>query len=130
MTAGRTHLAEDARARPSTPKTAVLVKLGRFALASLLTLPGTDGTTVLEGPTVRPGRLGTLNVREVRNMAIRGRYVGGVSWLSDMPDDCPSGILWDIFYIYLSLLDSLSFLLILLDEFLDFLWKGVMKCYC
>ena len=60
MTAGRTHLAEDCRARPSTPKTAVLVKLGRFALASLLTLPGTDGTIVLQGPTVRPGRLGTL----------------------------------------------------------------------
>ena len=40
---------------------------------------------------------------------------------------CPSGILWDIFYTYLSLLDSLSFLLILLDEFLDLLGKGVMK---
>jgi len=40
----------------------------------------------------------------------------------------PSGILWDIFYTYLSLLDSLRFLLIFLDEFLYLLEKGVMKC--
>jgi len=44
-----------------------------------------------------------------------------------MPHALPSGILWDIFYTYLSLLDSLSFLLILLDEFLDLLGKGIMK---
>ena len=29
------------------------------------------------------------DVREVRNMAIRGECVGKVSWLSDMPDDLP-----------------------------------------
>ena len=37
------------------------------------------------------------------------------------------GILWDIFYTYLSLLDSLKKFLILLDEFLDLLGNGLMK---
>ena len=60
MTTGRTHFAKDCRARQSTPRTAVLLRFGRFALASLLTLPGTDLTAVPQGPAVRPGRLGTL----------------------------------------------------------------------
>ena len=40
---------------------------------------------------------------------------------------CLSGLLWDIFYTNLSLLDNLSFLLILLNEFLYLLEKGVIK---
>ena len=60
MTAGRTHLDEDSGARRSTSKTAVLVKLRRLALVSLLTLPGTDGTTVLQGPTIHLAGFGIL----------------------------------------------------------------------
>ena len=68
MTAGRTHFTKDCRARPSTPRTAVLLRLGRFALASLLTLPGTDLTAVPQGPAVRPGRLGTLLLADLIRM--------------------------------------------------------------
>ena len=39
----------------------------------------------------------------------------------------PSGVLWDKFYIYLSLLDCLRFLLMLLDEFLYLVEEDVVK---
>ena len=59
-TSGRTRLTKDSRARQSTTRTAVFLRLGRFPLASLPTLPGTDGSIRRPGPAIRTGRLGTL----------------------------------------------------------------------